>query len=69
MIRPATPDEKKAVWAAIAPPARRFFAEISDVTGLDKSRVFQVFAEGVAAKRMKVSDDVPGFRFIERIEA
>lgn len=66
---PATPAEKRAVWDAIAPPARLFFREIADATGIDLVRVWTVFAEGAAAGKMKVADDVPGFRWIERIEA
>lgn len=69
MIRPASPDEKRAVWAAIAPPGRRFFREIADATGLDIARVFQVWAEGAAAKKMVLHDEGPGFRWIERAEA
>jgi len=69
MIRPASSDEKRAVWAAIAPPAERFFNDIADASGLDLSRVYQVWAEGSAAGKMRVHDDGPGFRFIERVTA
>lgn len=68
MIQRATAAEKRAVWAAIQPPARLFFRGIADATGLTLNRVFQVWAEGSAAGRMRIGDDTPGFRFIEPVE-
>lgn len=68
VLRP-TDAEKRAVWAAIAPPARLFFRGIADDTGLDFARVYQVWAEGSSARKMRVHDDGPGFRFIERVTA
>lgn len=66
---PATAAEKRAVWAAIAPPAQLFFRQIAEATGLDLARVWAVWAEGSAAGRMRFADGGPGFRWIEQVTA
>lgn len=63
-----TPAHKRAVWAAIAPPARLDLCGIAAATGLDGAIINEIWAEGSAAGRLRLVDQGPGFRWIERVE-
>lgn len=63
-----TPDHKRAVWAAIVPPARLDLPGIAAATGIDSSIVIEIWAEGSAAGRLREVNQGPGFRWIERVE-
>ena len=57
--------------------ARRFYAairaerlDIGDAarrSGLKFAEAAEVWAKGVAAKRLRMADDVPGFRYIQEV--
>lgn len=63
-----TPEHKRAVWEALAPPARLDLAGIAAATGLHGSIVNEIWAEGSAKGRLRLVDQGPGFRWIERVE-
>lgn len=62
------PQHKAAFWNAIAPPARLDLAGIARATGLHSSIVAEIWAEGSAKGRLRLVDQGPGFRWIERME-
>ena len=57
--------------------ARRFYAairaerlDIGDAarrSGLSFADATEIWAKGVAAKRLRMADDVPGFRYIQEV--
>lgn len=59
--------------------SRRFYAviraerlDIGDAgrrAGLKFHEACEIWAKGVAAKRLRMADDVPGFRYIEEIQS
>lgn len=63
-MTPATPAEKRAVVRAIQ-SRPMMFAEIAAATGLALDRVFEVWAAGSQAGKMRIADDKPGLRHIE----
>lgn len=64
-----TPAHKRAVWDAVAEPARLDLGGIEQATGLSGSIVAEIWAEGSAKGRLRMRDEGPGFRWIERVEA
>lgn len=63
-----TPAHKRAVWDVIAPPARLGLSGIAAATGLDGAIINEIWAEGSAKGRLRLVDQGPGFRWIERVE-
>ena len=63
-----TPAHTLAFWDAIAPPARLDLTGIAEATGLHSSIVIEIWAEGSAKGRLRLVDQGPGFRWIERVE-
>jgi len=62
----ASVDHKRRFIAAI----RADHLDIGDAArraGLTFRDACEVWAEGVAAKRLRMADDLPGFRFIEEV--
>ncbi|QRZ14714.1 hypothetical protein JWJ88_17265 [Paracoccus methylovorus] len=62
----ATTDQKRRFMAAVR-SGRMMFGEIVKVSGLTFQHVFDIYAEGVTAGRLRMGDDAPGFRFIEEV--
>ncbi|MEF9604522.1 hypothetical protein O4J55_20140 [Paracoccus sp. PXZ] len=62
----ATVDQKRRFMAVVR-SGQHMFAEIAKLSGLTMHEVLEVWAEGVAAKRLRIADDVPGFRFVEEV--
>ena len=62
----ASVDHKRRFMDAVrAEP--RMFGEIAAASGLTMRETLDVFAEGVAAKRLVISDDLPGFRHVAEV--
>lgn len=62
----ATADQKRRFMSAVrAEP--RMFGEISVASGLTMRETLDVFAEGVAAKRLVIAEDMPGFRHVAEV--
>lgn len=62
----ASPDQKRRFMAAIR-SGRRDIGDAARAAGLTFSEAAQVWADGVAAGRLRIADDCPGFRHIEEI--
>lgn len=61
-----TDAHKRAVWDALAPPARLMLDEIARLTGVPGSIVCEIWAQGRAAEKLRYVDDGCGCRGIER---
>ncbi len=61
-----TPAAKRAFWATIAPPARLLIGDIARAAGISFAVASEIWAEGLAAGRLRLVDDGPGYRWIER---
>ncbi|MDF3606305.1 hypothetical protein PE067_09255 [Paracoccus sp. DMF-8] len=62
-MKPATADEKRAVWNVVQ-RNQMMFGEIAEASGVPFDRVLQVWAEGFKAGRLMIRDDLPGFRYV-----
>lgn len=60
----ATPEHKR-LFVAAARSAPMMFGEIARATGLPMEAVLNVWAVGSQAGKLRIADDVPGFRRIE----
>lgn len=63
---PAPADHKRRFVAAIR-AGKYDLGDASRVAGLTFSQGAEVWADGVAAGRLRIADDLPGFRYIEEI--
>lgn len=64
----ATVDQKRRFMAAVR-SGQHMFAEIAKASGLTMRETLEVWAEGHAAGKLVVADDLPGFRHIAEVRA
>ncbi|MDF3904672.1 hypothetical protein [Paracoccus sp. AS002] len=64
----ATVDQKRRFMSAIR-SGQHMFAEIAKASGLTMREVLEVWAEGHAAGKLVIADDLPGFRHIAEVRA
>ena len=64
-----TAAHKRAIWAAIAPPARLDIGGIARATGIDFAIVAEVVAMAQGAGRCVIRDEKRPGVWIERVEA
>lgn len=62
----ATVDQKRRFMAAVR-SGQHMFAEIATASGLTMREALDVYAEGVAAGKLRIGDDLPGFRFVQEV--
>lgn len=62
----ATVDQKRRFMAAVR-SGQHMFAEIATASGLTMREALDVYAEGVAAGKLRIKDDLPGFRHVAEI--
>lgn len=63
-----TPDQKRRFVAAIR-SGQRDIGDAGRAAGLTFAEAAECWAAGVAAKRLRMADDLPGFRYVEEIPA
>ncbi len=61
-----TPEQKRRFLAAIRAD-RLDIGDAARRAGLQFHEAAEIWAQGVAAKRLRMADDLPGFRFIEEV--
>lgn len=64
----ATVDQKRRFMAAVR-SGQNMFAEIAAASGLTMRETLDVWAEGVAAGKLRIKDDLPGFRHVAEVTA
>ena len=62
----ATVDQKRRFMAAVR-SGQHMFAEIATASGLTMRETLDVYAEGVAAGKLRIKDDLPGFRHVAEV--
>ena len=62
----ATVDQKRRFMAAVR-SGHHMFAELARASGLTMRETLDVWAEGVAAGKLRIADDMPGFRHIAEV--
>lgn len=62
----ATVDQKRRFMAAVR-SGQHMFAEIATASGLTMRETLDVYAEGVAAGKLRIDDDTPGFRHVAEV--
>ena len=62
----ATVDQKRRFMAAVR-SGHHMFAEIARLSGLSMRETLDVWAEGVAAGKLCIADDMPGFRHVAEV--
>ena len=62
----ATVDQKRRFMAAVR-SGQHMFAEIAALSGLTMRETLDVWAEGFAAGKLRIGDDVPGFRHVAEV--
>lgn len=62
----AAVDQKRRFMAAVR-SGQRMFAEIATASGLTMRETLDVYAEGVAAGKLRIADDTPGFRHVAEV--
>lgn len=63
----AVPVEHKRRFIRAVRSGQFMFAEIAREAGLSMRETLDVFAEGVAAGKLTIADDLPGFRHIAEV--
>lgn len=63
-----TPDQKRRFVAAIR-SGQRDIGDAGRAAGLTFAEAAECWAAGVAAKRLRMADDLPGFRYIQEIQS
>lgn len=62
----ASPDQKRRFMTVVR-SGQHMFAEIAALSGLTMRETLDVWAEGVAAGKLRIGDDVPGFRHVAEV--